>query len=70
VLVLALLKPELAQGAVEHLIPCPWSLTPTIEGSPESQHLVFFSGDNEPLWLPNVHFFRKFMLRKVVFTSM
>jgi hypothetical protein len=62
--VLALMKPELAQGVVKLFIPCPWSLTPTVEGSSVSQHLMFFSGDDEPLWLPNVHFFRKFIVEE------
>jgi hypothetical protein len=59
-----LIKIELAQGTIQLLVPCSWSLTKTIQSSSESQHLVLFSDDDKSLRLLHVDFFRKFSIEK------
>jgi hypothetical protein len=59
-----LMKTELAQGTIQLLIPHPWSLTKTIQSSPESQHLVLFSDDDKSLQRLHVDFFHEFSIEK------
>jgi hypothetical protein len=59
-----LMETKLVQGTIQLLVPRPWSLTKTIQSSPESQHLVLFSGDDKSLRLLHVDFFREFSIEK------
>jgi hypothetical protein len=58
-LVLTLYEAELAERAIKLLVPGPRCLPQPVQRPPESQHLVFFSGGDEPLRLLHIDLLRE-----------